>query len=137
VWWMPWHREAMKDVATCDKPRVVGSKFIRGFPNGETPPGQPRRSPAEYIGRRSEPRELKHLSTWRKREQYAIPLVAASESGRAQTASMLKAISVVLAGLWDMIWNQYGDSERLQNCHLVEHVWISQAIEGDSPVNER
>ena len=21
IWWMPWHREAMKDVARCDKPR--------------------------------------------------------------------------------------------------------------------
>jgi hypothetical protein len=20
IWWMPWHREAMKDVARCDKP---------------------------------------------------------------------------------------------------------------------
>ena len=20
IWWMPWHREAMKDVALCDKP---------------------------------------------------------------------------------------------------------------------
>ncbi len=38
LWWMPWHREAMKDVATCDKPRVSGSKSIRGSPNGETPP---------------------------------------------------------------------------------------------------
>jgi len=24
---MPWHREAMKDVATCDKPRFAGSKL--------------------------------------------------------------------------------------------------------------
>jgi hypothetical protein len=21
IWWMPWHREAMKDVARCEKPR--------------------------------------------------------------------------------------------------------------------
>ena len=21
IWWMPWRREAMKDVARCDKPR--------------------------------------------------------------------------------------------------------------------
>jgi hypothetical protein len=51
VRWMPWHREAMKDVATCDKPRVAGSKLIRGSPNGETRPGKPRSSPAEFIGR--------------------------------------------------------------------------------------
>ena len=27
IWWMPWHREAMKDVALCDKPRGAGSKL--------------------------------------------------------------------------------------------------------------
>jgi hypothetical protein len=75
----------MKDVVTCDKPRVAGSKLIRGSPNGVTPPGKSRRSLAEYIGQGSEPRELKHLSTWRKRKQDAIPSVAASESGTAQT----------------------------------------------------
>ena len=25
IWWMPWHREAMKDVAPCDKLRGDGS----------------------------------------------------------------------------------------------------------------
>ena len=25
IWWMPWHREAMKDVAPCDKLRGGGS----------------------------------------------------------------------------------------------------------------
>ncbi len=25
IWWMPWHREAMKDVARCDKPWGVAS----------------------------------------------------------------------------------------------------------------
>ncbi len=27
IWWMPWHQEAMKDVARCDKPRGVASKL--------------------------------------------------------------------------------------------------------------
>ena len=27
IWWMPWHMEAMKDVARCDKPRGVVSKL--------------------------------------------------------------------------------------------------------------
>ena len=27
IWWMPWHREAMKDVARCDKPWGVVSKL--------------------------------------------------------------------------------------------------------------
>jgi hypothetical protein len=37
----------------------------------------------EYIGYGSEPGELKHLSTRRKRNQIEIPLVAASERGSA------------------------------------------------------
>ena len=27
IWWMPWHQEAMKDVARCDKPRGAVSKL--------------------------------------------------------------------------------------------------------------
>jgi hypothetical protein len=34
-----------------------------------------------------EPSEVKHLSRTRKRNQHEIPLVAASENGRAQTES--------------------------------------------------
>ena len=40
---------------------------------------------SEYIGCKSEPAELKHLSRQRKRNQNEIPIVAASELGRAQT----------------------------------------------------
>ena len=39
----------------------------------------------EYIGYGGERRELKHLSTCRKRNQNEIPKVAASEMGTAQT----------------------------------------------------
>ena len=85
---MPRHREAMKDVATCDKPRFAGSKLTRGFPNGETRPGKPRSSRTEYIGAGRQPGELKHLSIRRKRKQFATPSVAASERGRAQTIGM-------------------------------------------------
>ena len=71
--WMPWQLKAMKDVEACDKPRGVGKQtLIRGFPNGET---QPFRwlSRTEYIGARSEPGELKYLSTRRKRNQPRFP----------------------------------------------------------------
>ena len=27
IWWMPWQLKAMKDVATCDKPRRAGTGF--------------------------------------------------------------------------------------------------------------
>ena len=36
-----------------------------------------------------QPRELKHLSTWRKRKQVVIPLVVASEEGTVQTLSLI------------------------------------------------
>ena len=40
VGWMPWHREAMKDVVACDKLREAGKQAsIRRFPNEETQPG--------------------------------------------------------------------------------------------------
>ena len=38
--WMPWHLEPKKDVEICDKPRGADNRAVsRGFPNGETPPG--------------------------------------------------------------------------------------------------
>ena len=37
VWWMPWHQETMKDVASCEKLRGVAKQtLIRGYPNGGT-----------------------------------------------------------------------------------------------------
>src|SRR3954447_17501702 len=37
VGWMPWHREAMKDVVACDMLREAGKQaLIRKFPNAET-----------------------------------------------------------------------------------------------------
>ena len=51
VRWMSWHREAMKDVVACDKPREAGKQAsIRGFPNRETGLGNPQSPAAECIG---------------------------------------------------------------------------------------
>jgi hypothetical protein len=30
TWWMPWRREAMKDVASCDKPQVAANRLRSG-----------------------------------------------------------------------------------------------------------
>ena len=50
VWWMPWHREAMKDVVACDKLREVGKQtLIRRSPNAETRWGNPPSLPGECI----------------------------------------------------------------------------------------
>ena len=47
--------------------------LIRRFPNGRTQYGKTVLSLAEFIGQRSEPGELKHLSTLRKRKQRDSP----------------------------------------------------------------
>ena len=70
---MPRQLKAMKDVVACDKLRGVSKQtLIRGFPNGETHTVRGVSAP-EYIGSRSEPRELKYLSTWRKINQPRFP----------------------------------------------------------------
>ena len=52
AWWMSWHREAMKDVAACDKPREAGKQaLIRGFLNAETRRVDHPSPAAEFIGR--------------------------------------------------------------------------------------
>jgi hypothetical protein len=61
--------------------------LIRGCPNGETLPGKTRQRPAEYIGgceltQGSEPSQYLE-----EKKTKVIPLVAASERGRAQTQS--------------------------------------------------
>jgi len=50
VWWMPWHREAMKDVVACDMLREAGKRaLIRRFLNEETQPINNRLSSSEFI----------------------------------------------------------------------------------------
>ena len=67
---MTWYQEAMKEVEGCHKLRgVVNQTVIRRFPNGETRLGRPKTFLFEYIERKSERRELKHLSSVRKIKQ--------------------------------------------------------------------
>jgi hypothetical protein len=64
--WMPRRCVPMKDAATPRK--ALGTcwqRVIQGFPNGATPPRQRGDTAGMVVGR---PRELKHLSTARKRE---------------------------------------------------------------------
>ena len=51
VWWMPWHREATKDVVTCDKLREAGKRAsIRRFLNEETQLHELQLPATEFIG---------------------------------------------------------------------------------------
>ncbi len=66
---MSWRLEAMKDVGACDKLRGAGNQAsILRFPNGETRQFR-LSSGTECIGVGSEPGELKHLSSQRKRKK--------------------------------------------------------------------
>lgn len=81
---MPWYQESMKDVVSCDKPRV-GANSLRSVDlrMGEPAPQKSGALLSEFIGRERQLGEVKHLSTPRKRNQTEIPLVVASERGRA------------------------------------------------------
>ena len=51
----------------------------------------------------------------------AIPLVAASERGIAQTAFMLKLVRVVFAVSWGLTGSWHGKIKELQKAILVEY----------------
>ena len=84
--WMPWQKQAMKDVASCDKLRgAAHRRYIRRFPNGETHPGKTWVYPTEFIGwnRRTEGSEPSQYL--QEEKETSIPKVVASEIGTAQT----------------------------------------------------
>ena len=59
--------------------------MIRGFPNGGTLPGKTRKRPAEYIGGYELTQGSEPSQYLEEEKATAIPLVAASERGTAQT----------------------------------------------------
>ena len=61
--------------------------LIRGSPNGETLPGEPGKRPAEYIGGYELTQGSEPSQYLEEEKTIVIPLVAASERGRAQTQS--------------------------------------------------
>ena len=84
---------------------------------GQPNPGNSGLSCTEYIGVGSERGEVKHLSTPRKRNQFEILLVAASERGRAQTS---RSNTIGVVGLLQ------GQPGELQNQCVVEGFWKGQ-----------
>ena len=69
AWWMPWHEPAMKDVASCDKPRGAASERR----SGDVRMGKPSGNHIPLSRKGSQPGELKHLITQRKRNQTRLP----------------------------------------------------------------
>jgi hypothetical protein len=81
---MPWHIEAMKDVASCDKPRR-GASTLRP---ADLRMGEPTRVLLAYprpnkIGRRERTRGSEPSQYPEEKKTTVIPSVAASERGRA------------------------------------------------------
>ena len=79
-WRMPRLLEARKDVESCEKPRGTANRYR----SGDVRMGEPSNLKSCYLYR-SQRRELKHLSTCRKRKKRSISRVVASETERAQT----------------------------------------------------
>jgi hypothetical protein len=65
---MPWYREAMKDVISCEKPRV-GANNLRSVDIRMGQPGPGNAGSSWHYMPGSERREVKHLSTFRKRNR--------------------------------------------------------------------
>ena len=84
VRWMPWRHEAMKGVASYDKPRGAASRLR----TGDTRMGKPilsyiRISTAEYIGSMKRTRGSETSQYPQEDKANAIPLLVASEMGTA------------------------------------------------------
>lgn len=83
--WMPWHRESMKDVASCDKLRLgAHTRMTRRPPNGETRHWQCSAIPR--LNQLGQGRMTLGTETSKYQEEYKskeIAKVAASEIARA------------------------------------------------------
>jgi hypothetical protein len=83
---MPWQKQAMKDVASCDKLRgAAHRRYIRRSPNGETHWSKPPVRPAEYIGGSERTQGSEPSQYLEEEKEISIPKVVASEIGIAQT----------------------------------------------------
>ena len=90
---MPWQKKAMKDVASCDKPREAASRhLIRGCPNGETHYGKTVVPPTEFIGREERTQGSEPSQYLKEKKETSIPIVVVSELGTAQTQYTLLTV---------------------------------------------
>ena len=81
---MPWQKQAMKDVASCDKLRgAAHRRYIRRSPNGETHLSKPQVHPTQYIGGNEQTQGSEPSQYLEEEKTTVIPKVVASEIGRA------------------------------------------------------
>jgi len=89
--WMPRHRPAKKDVASCEKLRGAASELRSGDIRMGKPGGG--RTPSSRKG--GEPGELKHLSTRRKRNQTRDSLSSGERKGKSPNRGVETPCGVV------------------------------------------
>ena len=81
---MPWQKQAMKDVASCDKPRgAAHRRYIRGFPNGETHGGKTPVRRDEYIVTHERTQGSEPSQYLKEKKETSIAKVVASEIATA------------------------------------------------------
>jgi hypothetical protein len=81
---MPWHKKAMKDVVSCDKPRLGANNLKAGdFRMGKPVSINIDSSPGEYIAREKPTKGTETSKYLQEKKTIVIPLVVASERGRA------------------------------------------------------
>ena len=92
---MPWYREAMKDVISCEKPRV-GANDLKSV---DFRMGQPGSGNAELFLKyqEGERREVKHLSTSRKRNR-RDSLSSGERNGKSLNLVAFKSLQALCAG---------------------------------------
>ena len=90
----------MKDVASCDKPRGAANRHRSGdFRMGQPLASQVARSPAEFIGGEKQTRGSEPSQYPEEQKAIAIPPVAASEQGSAQTSNVHKPAGIAFGVL--------------------------------------
>ena len=98
--WMPGHRTARKDVASCEKQWGAASeRRSMDIRMGKPGRGKARSSRGEYIAPARRTRGTETSKYPEEKETTVIPPVAASDRGGAQTVGAQKAAAVVLTGL--------------------------------------
>ena len=90
-WWMPRYEPAKKDVASCEKLRGVASKRR----SGDVRMGKPGRGYALSSRKGSQPGELKHLSTRRKRNQKRDSVSSGERKRKSPNRETLRSCGVV------------------------------------------
>ena len=85
---MPRLSEAMKDVTSCDKLRLVAHTLTRRFPNGAT------RHIEDMSSERKQTRRTETSKYPEEEKIIMIPLVAASERGLAQTIFVTASVGL-------------------------------------------